>query len=83
MPISRVRVATTNDRTLALGFAAGVVCTWLWDRFFSSANADVKATDPRVVTLVAATLVVFGILACVAPALRAMRLDPVTAIRRD
>jgi ABC-type lipoprotein release transport system permease subunit len=43
----------------------------------------VKATDPQSLAAIAATLVLAAAIACVVPARRATRLDPVAAIRGD
>jgi ABC-type lipoprotein release transport system permease subunit len=41
------------------------------------------ALDPAVYTLVSATLLLTAIVACVVPAWRASRLDPMTALRTE
>jgi ABC-type antimicrobial peptide transport system permease subunit len=68
---------------LGFGFAAGVVCTRLWTGLLPSGSPDVSVTDPGSLALVAAVLAVASVLACVAPARRATRLDPVAAIRHE
>ena len=37
---------------LGLGFAAGAVCTRLWEGFIPSGDADIRATDPATMALV-------------------------------
>jgi putative ABC transport system permease protein len=68
---------------LACGFWAGVVCARLWDWSFSSGQGDVRASDPRSLLIVAASLAIVAVIACAVPARRAIRLDPVSAIRHE
>ena len=68
---------------LTIGFLAGIGCTVLWEHLFSSGQPDVRATDPRSLAMVAATLVLFTCIACALPATRATRLDPLVAIRHE
>lgn len=68
---------------LAIGFMAGIVCTKLWDWIFASANPGVKATDPQTLLVVAGILAGLAVVACVVPARRAVRMDPVAAIRQE
>jgi ABC-type lipoprotein release transport system permease subunit len=68
---------------LAIGFATGVALTQVWGWMFSSGRTDVTATDPPSLLAVAAILTAIATLACVLPARRAARLDPVAAIRHN
>ena len=68
---------------LAIGFVAGAVCTWLWGRGFASGRADVTASDPWPLVMVGLVLLAAAIVACLVPARRAARLDPVAAIRHE
>jgi ABC-type antimicrobial peptide transport system permease subunit len=68
---------------LACGFWAGVACARLWDWTFSSGQAGVRASDPRSLLIVAALLGIVAVIACAVPARRAIRLDPVAAIRHE
>jgi predicted permease len=68
---------------LALGFAAGIICTIAWQRTFGSPGSERQATDPQTLGATAAILAVTAVIACVVPARRATRLDPVAAIRGD
>jgi ABC-type antimicrobial peptide transport system permease subunit len=63
----------------ALGVAASVVLT----RFLASMLFEVKPTDPITFALVVALLVCVAILACWIPARRAMRVDPMIALRHE
>jgi putative ABC transport system permease protein len=68
---------------LAIGFMAGIVCTKLWDWKFGSGSAGVTASDPQSLLVVALILVLLAMVACVVPARRAIRMDPVVAIRQE
>jgi putative ABC transport system permease protein len=76
-------VVKTALGQVAIGFVAGVGCTVLWDRAFSTGNPTVRPTDPQSLALVAVTLVVLAGLACAVPARRAAHLDPLVAIRDE
>jgi ABC-type antimicrobial peptide transport system permease subunit len=67
---------------IALGFAAGVLCTMMLAGTFSSGRAGVSVTDPGPLARVAVVMAVVGLLATLVPIRRATRMDPVQAIRR-
>ena len=68
---------------LAIGFALGTLFTILWDSTFSSGRPALRAADPRTLIVVAGMLAAVACIACFVPARRAMRLDPVAAIRHE
>jgi putative ABC transport system permease protein len=68
---------------LSLGLAAGIVCSLAWDRMFSSGRAGLSIMDPRALAAIALTMALAAVIACVVPARRAVRLDPVAAIRGE
>jgi putative ABC transport system permease protein len=65
-----------------IGLAIGLASAMALMRWFSSLLYGISAADP--VTLVGVAVVLLGtaLLACVVPALRAMRVDPVSALRQ-
>jgi putative ABC transport system permease protein len=68
---------------LVLGLVAGIVCTLAWQRMFSSDRLDLSIMEPAALGSIAATLTVAALIACYIPARRAIRLDPVAAMRGD
>jgi putative ABC transport system permease protein len=70
-------------RTVAIGVAIGVFLSILAGRLIASMLYGVEPKDPAVLATVALTLVVISVMAALAPAWRASRIDPVTALRAD
>ena len=66
---------------LAVGLAAGLVCTYAFDRAFMGpvdSFLDLPIIGPAMALLIVMTLA-----ASLAPIMRATRLDPVIALRKD
>jgi putative ABC transport system permease protein len=68
---------------VAIGMVAGIPAAWGLSRIFASTLYGVSTFDPGVFALAALTLLAASVLACSIPALRATRIDAVTALRRD
>ncbi len=68
--------------TLA-GLAAGIVGAVLITRTMQALLFGVSPTEPGVFAAIAALLLTVAVLACWVPARRAMRLDPLQALRQD
>ena len=66
-----------------LGLAAGLGAAWLGARSLARFLYGIDPTSPVVFGSVAATLLIVILLACVVPARRAMKVNPVTALRQD
>jgi ABC-type antimicrobial peptide transport system permease subunit len=64
---------------VGLGLAAAV----LLGRFIAHLLYDVSATDPLTLAAVSIGLMVVALLACYLPARRAIRIDPILALRHD
>jgi putative ABC transport system permease protein len=63
------------------GLAAGLVCALLTGRFIASQLYGVAPNDPLTIAGVAILLLIVAVCACAIPARRAMRVDPLTALR--
>jgi ABC-type antimicrobial peptide transport system permease subunit len=68
---------------LAIGVPLGVLLVVLVARTARAVLFGVQPTDPVMVGVVVATLGAVGISACVFPALRAARADPLLSLRAE
>jgi ABC-type antimicrobial peptide transport system permease subunit len=68
---------------LALGFGVGLLLVLAWSRIFTTGRPEVAVLQWQPLALVATALAVAAAIACSAPACRALRLDPVSAIRHE
>lgn len=69
--------------TIGAGLAAGMVSALLLVRFMDAVLFDVSTTDPATLAGAAAVLAVVAVAAHIIPARRALRVDPVIALRQD
>ncbi len=65
------------------GVAIGTVVALALTRYVSSLLYEISATDPLTFASVALLVAVVAAVACFVPALRATRVDPVTALRQE
>ena len=78
------RVIIGRGASLAfIGIAIGTVVAFVMTKLLSSLLYGVKPTDPLTFAGVAAILASTALLACYIPARRAMRVDPITALRHE
>lgn len=68
---------------LALGFSAGLAGTLAMGRFFRSQLYGTGPFDPAVLASAITILAVVSLAACLLPAHRAMKVEPVTALREE
>jgi putative ABC transport system permease protein len=64
---------------LVIGLAGALALT----RFLKSMLFGVAANDPQTFVVVSAVLLCVGVAACLIPAVRAMRVDPMVALRYE
>jgi ABC-type antimicrobial peptide transport system permease subunit len=77
----RRSVLAESGRYLLLGLAIGLPAGWLMSRSFESIFFEVAPGDVSIHAVVAAVLVVAGLVAAAVPARRASRVDPVVTLR--
>jgi putative ABC transport system permease protein len=83
-PRDVLRVIVGHGMRLAIaGVALGTVGAIVLTRWMASFLFDVKPTDPLTFTAVALVLLLTAVLACYFPARRAMRVDPMVALRYE
>ena len=68
---------------MAAGLAAGIGASLLTGRFLATQLFEIKTTDPLTLAAVALTLTATGLAASMIPAWRAMRVDPLVALRNE
>ena len=76
------RVLRSAALQLALGIIAGIAFALIWNRIFSDASA-LSNTGPIDFVIAALLLVAVSVVACLLPALRALRVNPVVALRYE
>ena len=83
-PRSVMRMVLGQGARLAVaGVATGVIAALALTRLMASLLFQVRATDPVTYSDVAILLIVVALAACYIPARRAMRVDPMTALRYE
>lgn len=79
-----VRLVLSGLRApLLLGLVLGTLGAMGWDRAFSSGSRDLYASAPQTVLTIAWLLIALVAIACLIPLRRAVRMNPVSALRHD
>jgi ABC-type antimicrobial peptide transport system permease subunit len=76
-------VITRGVKLAVIGVAIGLGASFALTRFLSSLLYNTSPTDPLTFAAVAVALIAVAIAASATPARRAMRIDPVRALRHD
>ena len=68
---------------LAIGLTVGLAASFAVNRLLTSVLVQVSPADPITLVVASAVLILAGTLGCLIPARRAMRVDPVVALRNE
>jgi hypothetical protein len=83
-PLAVVRLVVTQGMTLVtIGVFVGIGASVAVTRLLAAQLFEVTPTDPMVFAAVSATLMLAGLAACILPAHRATRADPIAALRQE
>jgi len=79
-----LRIVLLNGfRLVAGGILVGLLVSYALTRFLTSQISGVSATDPWTFAAVVTLVVFVGLVACLLPARRAARVDPLVALRYE
>jgi putative ABC transport system permease protein len=76
-------IAGDGARLAILGLAMGLGGAWAATRLLKSMLFNVTPTDPWTFSAVAVALFLIAMAACLLPARRATRIDPIVALREE
>jgi len=78
-----IRVIRQSVVLIAAGLIVGLAIIWLAEAALRRVLFDMSPRDPAALAAACALLVVVALVACVPPALRALRVDPVDGLRAE
>jgi putative ABC transport system permease protein len=79
-----LRLVVRQGLVMALGgVAIGLLASFALTRLMESLLFGVSVTDPLTFTVIALLLISVALLACIVPALRATKVDPLVALRYE
>jgi putative ABC transport system permease protein len=76
-------ILTTGTQLIVPGIIIGLLASYYLTRFLASQTWGVSATDPVTFAAVSVFVLIVGLAACLAPALRAAKVDPISALRYE
>jgi putative ABC transport system permease protein len=76
-------VLLNGFRLVAAGIVIGLLASYALTRYLASQISGVSATDPSTFATVVVLVIVVGLTACLLPARRAARVDPLIALRYE
>jgi putative ABC transport system permease protein len=76
-------VFTQGMIPLGIGLVIGLAASVAVNQVLKSVLVQISPSDPITLGVSSATLIVAALLGCLIPARRAMRVDPVVALRHD
>jgi len=82
MQVARV-VLTRTAKLLGAGVAVGLAIAFATGQFFSVILYGISAHDPLTYSCAIALMAMVALVACWVPARRAIRVDPLTALRME
>jgi putative ABC transport system permease protein len=72
---------TTSLKLVLMGVALGLIAAFLLTRLMASLLFGISATDPLTYLAIALVLIVVALVASYIPAMKAMRINPMVALR--
>jgi putative ABC transport system permease protein len=79
-----LKLVVRQAMILALvGVVIGLLASWALTRLIKSLLFNVSVTDPLTFAVISAVMILIALLACLIPATRATKVDPLVALRYE